>query len=372
MKSLFRVLCISLILITQFSCVKEKIETPISPEEPEITRGTLLHTFQGIFGNMIAHWSPDGTKVATACGIQSATIWSATTGLALFTLREEYSYGIVNIEWSPDGKKVATASDYGTVLIWSSETGTKIFNLSDQGRIGGLLKWSPDGTKLATFYGVDSGIVYSTLTGKRLFAFGGHKNFMTDLNWSPDGTKLATSASDKLVIVWSGLNGERLLTLKGHNDEVLNVRWNTDGTKISSGGYDRNVRIWSSSSGINLYSIGNKYYNEAWDWCPDGKKLAIADIGRDIALRDVNSGDYIYGLIGHTDDINDIQWNSTGTRIASSSYDSTTKIWDAIGLRNTLTLKQNGVVFTVEWNKDETKVLTTCMDNTAKIWYVGK
>ncbi len=50
-------------------------------------------------------WSPDGTRLATAGGVdQTAIVWDAGTGEELLTLADHPSF-VLSLAWSPDGKR---------------------------------------------------------------------------------------------------------------------------------------------------------------------------------------------------------------------------------------------------------------------------
>ncbi len=78
-------------------------------------------------------------------------------------------------------------------------------------------------------------------------------------------------------------------------------------------------------------------------------------------------------LRGHSDIITDIQWNPSGTRLASSSYDGTIRIWDPQYGQQVLALpEQTDIVTSITWRPDGQAIASACADGTIRIWDASK
>ena len=71
---------------------------------------------------MSAAYSPDGARIVTASGDQTAKVWDAVTGKELMTLMGHDDL-VRSVSYSPDGARIVTASNDGTAKIWDAKTG---------------------------------------------------------------------------------------------------------------------------------------------------------------------------------------------------------------------------------------------------------
>jgi WD40 repeat protein len=64
-------------------------------------------------------FSPDGTRLATACGEEDPTIklWETSEWIELIALRG-HRRGISGLAWSPDGNIIASGSYDKMVVLW--------------------------------------------------------------------------------------------------------------------------------------------------------------------------------------------------------------------------------------------------------------
>ena len=61
---------------------------------------------------------------------------------------------------------------------------------------------------------------------------------------------------------------------------------------------------------------------------PNGYLLATGSMDGTAKIWDVESGQEIYTLKGHTAEIISLQFNSDGDSVLTGSFDETAKIWD--------------------------------------------
>lgn len=348
-------------------------------------------------------WSPDGQRLVAvgdrmAEGVDEACvaprIWDALEEepLLAFTGHE----GAANsVDWSPDGSHILSAGADGVARIWDAETGEERLTLPVHA--GGLIDavWSPDGTRIATAAADASVTVWSVpiapegdgaeephgsaRTGRELITLPCRAEAVNGIAWSPSGDRIATAGADGLGRVWlvpeeageAGdlAGGQLLFSLSGHSDEVRGVAWSPDGEWLATTSADGTARLWDAATGealLALRSLSGELQNVAWS--PSGDRL-VAGGGAVLPVWDVSRRPM--RLSGHTDDVWDAQWSPDGSRIGTSSYDGTARIWDAATGEELLVLEHPAGVRFFDWSPDGTHMVTASRDGFARVWDAG-
>ena len=99
-----------------------------------------------------AAYSPDGKRIVTASGDQTARIWDAATGEELRQLTG-HTGSVNSAAYSPDGKSIVTASWDQTARIWDAATGKELRELSGHSGAVNSAAYSPDGKSIVTASG---------------------------------------------------------------------------------------------------------------------------------------------------------------------------------------------------------------------------
>jgi WD40 repeat protein len=72
-----------------------------------------------------AHFSKDGSRIATGSLDYKAHVWDAVTGKELQVFNGD-NYDVKSTRFSPDGERIVTASSDRTVRVWDAQTGTQM------------------------------------------------------------------------------------------------------------------------------------------------------------------------------------------------------------------------------------------------------
>ena len=355
-------------------------------------------------------FSPEGSRLVTSSGDAMAIVWDVTTGERLVTLYG-HTAGITRAVFSPvDGARIVTASDDGTARVWDVETGEELLVISDQDRWMNAVTFSPDGTRIATAEGDGITKLWDSNTGEELLALAGHNEIVTGVAFSSDRTKLATAGFDGTAKIWNATSGKLLLNLNGHQGTTIHsVAFSPDGSRLVTSSSDNTAKVWDAMTGLELFTLaGHTSFVLGAALSPDGTWLAtasedgtakiwdltpshelsafkmedvisgvaispdgtqVASAGQQVLVWDIESGQQLYELTGHTGFVHSVKFSPDGTRLASASDDGTARVWDFRKRWEMLRLLvgSSGNI-ALAFSPDGKRLAATGLENTVSMW----
>jgi tRNA A-37 threonylcarbamoyl transferase component Bud32 len=109
-----------------------------------------LLTLKGHTGHVAsASFSPDGSRIVTASGDQTAKVWDAKTGAEALTLKGHTGF-VNSASFSPDGSRIVTAGWDQTAKVWDAKTGAEALTLKGHTGVVNSASFSPDGSRIVT------------------------------------------------------------------------------------------------------------------------------------------------------------------------------------------------------------------------------
>jgi WD40-like Beta Propeller Repeat len=153
-------------------------------------------------------WSPDGTRLAYACGTgpgwpEPGIYAIAPDGSGRIRLASGLAGRPSSPSWSPDGTRIAFASEESgrsEVYVLDLATSRRTLLVAD----GAAPAWSPEGSTIA--YRVDCGVKLATPEGRDATPISGPFRCHAigvpgSPAWSPDGTRIAIGAGNRGIYV---------------------------------------------------------------------------------------------------------------------------------------------------------------------------
>ncbi|KAG9314167.1 WD40 repeat-like protein [Chiua virens] len=197
--------------------------------------------------------------------------------------------------------------------------------------------WNPDGS-LVAIGSYDAVLRVCTSAGKTYLTDDHHKGPIFAAKFSPSGQWIATASLDSTACVWDVKNKRIHRQFRNHEACCLDVEWIDDST-FATGGSDRVVHI------VSL--IGSKP---------------------------------IHTLRGHEGELTMLKCNSSHTRLATSSDDTTARIWNIEHLHSAKFISDDILlkghtrcVTAIKWCPntqagEHEMVATASFDYTARLW----
>jgi WD40 repeat protein len=206
-------------------------------------------------------------------------------------------------------------------------------------------------------------------------SFRAHSSQINRIKQSPFNTNtntnyVATCSNDTKVKIWnvsSSFDWTLITTYSQHSSQVLALEW-LDNNTLASGSYDRTIKLWSPTTGQTKRTIQtNAPYVWSLTILNTNIHLAAGLSYGDINIYNINDGNLVSSLKGHTDAVADLAQLSDEL-LASSSGDGTVRIWNLT--TNTckfiLTGHTNGVVVLKQITP---RILASgSHDSTIKLW----
>lgn len=110
-----------------------------------------------------------------------------------------------------------------------------------------------------------------------------HQKEIYAIKWSPTGTMtenpsadllLATASFDNTVRLWDPVNGKCRATLAGHQAAVYAIAFSPDGRYLASGSLDDSLRVWSIRDRLPIRTYHGHGGIFEVDWNSTGTRIA--------------------------------------------------------------------------------------------------
>lgn len=355
--------------------------------------GERLWTLQGHGWtvNSIA-FSPDGRRIATAGADRRINVWDATSDPQHRVLKGHVN-PIKSLSISRDGRYAATLGPQSQVVsneyaVWDLTNGELVrldarFAVSRVGYrqfrsldFGPALQLASGGSH-QTEHGLQ---VWDALTGRALSKIEITEGTVEGTALSPDGQTIAVASNDAMVRLFDVNSGQMKLTFRGHEKPVYRVIFSHDGQTVASCGTDRTL-LWDLTGSIRhtLPATTSNWKAGLRPMCfsRDNKRFAVSGFPYSnktpnlnvLNVIDLETGEQLAELRGHSRGINAAEFSKDGTRIATGADDNLIKIWDVAGATELLTLRgHTSQVMALQFTPDGSKLVSAGIDGAVIVW----
>ncbi|KAJ4878667.1 WD-40 repeat family protein [Raphanus sativus] len=329
-------------------------------------------------------WSPSASLLASGSGDTTARIWNIPEGplkssrsISALILKHakgksnEKSKDVTTLDWNGEGTLLATGSCDGQARIWTTN-GDLISTLSKHKGPIFSLKWNKKGDYLLTGSVDRTAVVWDVKAEEWKQQFEFHTGPTLDVDWR-NNVSFATSSTDTFIYLCKIGETRPMKVFAGHQGEVNCVKWDPTGTLLASCSDDSTAKIWNTKQHSFVHDLRD-HTKEIYTirWSPTGagtnnpnKPLTLASASFDstVKLWDAELGKMICSLNGHRDAVYSLAFSPNGEYIASGSVDKSIHIWSLKEGKVVKTYTGEGGIFEVCWNKEGNKLAACFADN---------
>ncbi|UCC99767.1 MAG: serine/threonine protein kinase, partial [Phycisphaerales bacterium] len=283
----------------------------------------------------------------------------------------QYPSRINAVTFSPDGSRILTACQDGNTWLFDSATGQQIGRPLPHGsRVRGVTI-SPNGTWIATWGTKGSVRLWDAVTLKPVGTPIQHEGarFPT---FNPDSSRLITGVADGAIWFWDADTGKALEKAFQHegNGSVKAVAYCPEGLRVVLCIGEGIYQMFDTDQGGPIgppVDIGSQA--TAVTISPDGMRLAIAKIHSLIQVWDATTGKLAFEPIVHGGIIYALAFSPDGSRIVSGGNTRMALFWDAhTGESIGAPLRQRDTVYAVAFSPDGTRLVTGNRDGVVRLW----
>jgi WD40 repeat protein len=249
------------------------------------------------------------------------------------------------------------------IQIWDIENK----QLIDYNASGGMSYTSNNNRIALTKNRIDIEI-WNLETKELIHVLKGHTDNIQSMCYSPNAKYIVSGSRDCHIKIWDTETGKLMHNLY-HNEWIYSVCYSPNNKQIASGSRD-SILINNAETGQLIYKFIHNDTIDSVCYSPDNKQLASGNYKGSIKIWDMETGQLIRILHGHTHVINSICYSSDNKQIASGSGDHSIKIWNAETgqLIHTLNGHTRSIYNSICYSLDNKQIASGSCDHSIKIW----
>lgn len=338
--------------------------------------GNNLADFKGHSGQIThVEFSPDGRRLISCGSDGTIRAWDVTKRLGSSAINStETQFSLMDL--SPDGQRLITQSRSDkSIQLWNVPTGEPCGEKLVLQNLTQSADWSADGSRLIIPDGQQRLLVFDAATGRQLHTLDCDLGSSATVALSPEGHACAHSAPNATIVLRDLETGAKQRAISGLEELIHNLAFSRDGKLLAGTDVNGWVRIWNLATGRELSAAkieGMYFYRIRFSH--DGKRLAVAGnrsrhLNGVIYVLDTVAGSTPLEFKGHTFNVTDVAFSPDGNRLASTSADGTTRLWDLTTAQEVLTIRSSAqFTCSVRFLSNGQQLLDAATDRSVRLW----
>lgn len=313
----------------------------------------------------LTQFSANAGSLLTLSPGNMATLWSPKTGKPVLTAKLEG--GVRNIALSGNGNLMAVGSGHGNVELWQipSDGPLADFDFGDEPAVS--LAFDPDDRWL--LIALEQGhlrlVSLNSLTTVAEFE---HPGRIGIASFSSDGQHLVTTSSNGTARLWQVETGQLIAELKHEVwREVQYAEFNDTGSSVVTCGDDDTVRLWRSDDGHPLQVFHHDDDASHCTFSSDGSKIASSSWDGSVRLWSLAQPESSPVELIHDSPVEYVTFSPDGKAVLSASQEGAAVLWSLSAGKRLASYPHSGV-YHGSFSPDGEKILTSSRSGTARLW----
>ncbi len=326
----------------------------VSSHQQDVSLCKQIRSLQAHTRNVRAvRFSPDGHCLASSSSDATIKLWDVETGKCLKTL-DGHDGKVWSVDFRADGRVLVSGSDDQTVKLWDVATGHCLKTLEEHTSRVWSVAISQDGKTIVSgsddqtirLWDVEEGKYRQTKCRQTLQGYSGTPRSVAlsqrQVPGYPFTYLVASGSDDRVVRLWDVSAGDDRpdpKKLQGHTSRVgtvafsplhsMSLRQEEQGLMLASGSDDQTVRIWDVETGQCLKVLrGHTNWVRSVAFSPAGDLLASSSDDHTIRLWEVATGACRKILKEHQEWVWTAIFSPDGHLLASCGSDAMVMLWD--------------------------------------------
>jgi WD40 repeat protein len=161
------------------------------------------------------------------------------------------------------------------------------------------------------------------------------------------------------------------LTHAAHRDLVTSLAFNAEGTLLASAAY-REVKLWRRPAPAQKPAIALEESARTAVLSPDHKWLATVTASEQIVLHDMERGQKVHTLTGHSNHVLSVAFSADSRRLASSGADQTIRVWTVADGKESASIVAATNVLAMAWLGDGKQLACGDVNGWIQLWDVAE
>ncbi len=279
---------------------------------------------------------------------------------------------VYDLAFSPNGKNIATVGMDKFIRLWDMKGNLKK-TMTGHTRVINAIDFSPNGQHLVTASDDTTAIIWDIASGDTIRVLRKHLADVNDVKYSPNGQYILTGSRDKTAILWDN-DGNYIKTFDkdGHQGNIYAVDFSKKSDRyIATASRDNTVKVWNIKTGSAISTFTHEDYVYGLTFSPKADNI-IATGCRDEKIRIWNANkmsEPLQILEGHSGTVVNVAFSPSGDTLASSSWDSSVRLWDLKTEKNVRTfIGHEDYVLGLAYSQNGQYILSGGRDTEARIW----